>query len=148
MNSKASVHWTVAASLAVFAGVAAAPSFAAPAAALQDSKPDPKQDSKDPKAQLEEKEKAIDAKDAKGFYELAKWADENGLKTDSKRLARKVIKIDPEHVEARAMLGYQKYDGKWLTSREVEREKAKKEDAGEAKAKKSAKAEGEEKSDE
>jgi hypothetical protein len=133
MNSKVRVHWTVAASLAVFAGVAAAPSIAAPAVALQDSKPDPKtepkQDSKDPKAQLEEKEKAIDAKDAKGFYELAKWADENGLKTDSKRLARKVIKIDPEHVEARAMLGYQKYDGKWLTSREVEREKAKKEDA-------------------
>ena len=133
MNSKVRVHWTVAASLAVFTGVAAAPSIAAPAAALQDSKPeskpDPKQDSKDPKAQLEEKEKAIDAKDAKGFYELAKWADENGLKTDSKRLARKVIKIDPEHVEARAMLGYQKYEGKWLTSREVEREKAKKEDA-------------------
>jgi len=133
MNSKARVHWTLAASFAVFAGVAAAPSVAATAAALQDSKPDskpdPKQDSKDPKAQLEEKEKAIDAKDAKGFYELAKWADENGLKTDSKRLARKVIKIDPEHVEARAMLGYQKYDGKWLTSREVEREKAKKEDA-------------------
>ncbi len=128
MNSKSRGWWTVAASLTVFSGVAALPTFASPAP-CQDSKPDPKQDSKDPKAQLEEKEKAIDAKDAAGFYELAKWADENGLKTDAKRLARKVIKIDPEHADARKMLGYEKYDGKWLTGREIEREKAKKEDA-------------------
>ena len=83
----------------------------------------------DAKAQFDEKYKAVDQKDPKALYELAKWADENGLKTDSKRIARMVIKLDPEHVDARAMLGYQKYEGKWLTQREIDREKAKKEEA-------------------
>jgi hypothetical protein len=83
----------------------------------------------DAKAQFEEKLKAADQKDPKALYEVAKWADENGLKTESKRVARMVIKLDPEHADARAMLGYQKYEGKWLTQREIDREKAKKEEA-------------------
>lgn len=118
MRTQARVHWTLAALLGVVAGASApAVSFAAVPA------------SQDAKAQLEEKMKGVKENDANGLFQVAKWADENGLKTDSKRLLRQVIKIDPEHAEARAMLGYQKYEGKWLTQREIDREKAKKEEA-------------------
>jgi hypothetical protein len=104
---------------ALLAGAGTATTMAAPVPAFR----------QDAKAQLEEKLKAIDQKDANALFGVAKWADENGLKTDAKRLARQVIKIDKDHAEARAMLGYEKYEGKWLTSREIERAKAKKEEA-------------------
>jgi hypothetical protein len=110
--------WTLAAMLGVAAGSPALAVARPPVATTQDAK-----------AQLEEKLKNTDQKDPNALFAVAKWADENGLKTDSKRLARMVIKLDPEHAEARAMLGYQKYEGKWLTSREIDREKAKKEEA-------------------
>lgn len=116
--TKVGLLWTLAATLGVATGSPARAADCPPAALAQDAK-----------AQLDEKLKAADQKDPKALYEIAKWADENGLKTDSKRIARMVIKLDPEHVEARAMLGYQKYEGKWLTQREIDREKAKKEEA-------------------
>jgi|SoiMethySBSTD1v2_1073268.scaffolds.fasta_scaffold283945_1 hypothetical protein len=87
----------------------------------------------DAKAELDKKLAAIDQNDANAVFEVAKWADENNLKTDSKRLLRQVIKINPDHAEARALLGYEKYEGKWLTKREIEREKAKAEEAEKAK---------------
>lgn len=115
---KVGLLWTLGATLGVVSGMPARAAAVPPAVAVQDAK-----------AQLEEKLKAADQKDPKALYEIAKWADENGLKTDSKRIARMVIKLDPEHADARAMLGYQKYEGKWLTQREIDRDKAKKEEA-------------------
>lgn len=115
---KVGVLWISCAALGVAIGPPARAALAPVAAVAQDAK-----------AQFEEKLKAADQKDPKALYEVAKWADENGLKTDSKRVARMVIKLDPEHADARAMLGYQKYEGKWLTQREIDREKAKKEEA-------------------
>jgi len=108
----------VAAPSGVAAGVAVAP------VAAQDAK-----------AEFEKKYAAIggqDCKDANALFQVALWADQNNLKTDSKRLLRQVIKIDTDHVEARALLGYEKYEGKWLTKREIEREKAKAEEAEKA----------------
>jgi len=90
----------------------------------------------DAKAEFEKKYAEIggqDAKDATQLFQLAQWADTNNLKTDSKRLLRQVIKLDTDHAEARALLGYEKYEGKWLTKREIDREKAKSEEAEKAK---------------
>jgi hypothetical protein len=90
----------------------------------------------DAKAELEKKYAAVggqDCKDAKALFDVAQWADQNNLKTDSKRLLRQVIKIDPDHAQARALLGYEKYEGKWLTKREIDREKSKAEEAERAK---------------
>lgn len=83
----------------------------------------------DAKAELEKKLAAIDKKDANALFGVALWAEQNNLKTDSKRLLRDVIKINPDHAEARSLLGYEKFGEKWLTKREIEREKAKAEEA-------------------
>ncbi len=98
--------------------------------------PGPMTASQDAKAELEKKYAAVggaDCKDAGALFQVALWADQNNLKTDSKRLLRQVIKIDPDHAESRALLGYEKYQGKWYTKREIEREKAKAEEAERAK---------------
>ena len=83
----------------------------------------------DAKAELEKKLAAIDKKDAEALFQLALWAEQNNLKTDSKRLLRDVIKVNTDHEQARALLGYEKFNDKWLTKREIEREKAKAEEA-------------------
>jgi len=83
----------------------------------------------DAKAELEKKLAAIDRKDAEAVYGVAVWAEQNNLKTDSKRLLREVIKINPDHAKARELLGYEKFGDKWLTKREIEREKEKAKEA-------------------
>ena len=82
----------------------------------------------DVKAELAEKKAALDPKDAQGHYELALWCEANGLKTDYRRLLRTVIKVDPDHAQARELLGYQKYNGEWMLEREIERLKKKEEE--------------------
>lgn len=83
----------------------------------------------DAKAEFEKKLAAVNQEDAKQLFDLALWAEANGLGADSKRLLRKVIKIDKDHAEARKILGYVKSDdGKWVTERELERLNAKKEE--------------------
>ncbi|MSR46947.1 MAG: hypothetical protein EXS13_07775 [Planctomycetes bacterium] len=83
----------------------------------------------DAKAELEKKLAAIDKKDANALFQVAQWAEQNALKTDSKRLLRDVIKINPDHAEARGLLGYEKFGEKWLTKREIDRERAKAEES-------------------
>jgi len=83
----------------------------------------------DAKAEFEKKKTSLDASDAQAHYDLALWAKANGLKTDYKRMLRKVIKIDRDHADARQLLGYEMFDGKWVTAREKERLLKKKEEA-------------------
>jgi hypothetical protein len=118
------INWCVT-GLASLGGAAAAPAVPAIVALA----------SQDAKAEFEKKYAEVggaDCKDANALFQVALWAEQNNLKTDSKRLLRQVIKIDTDHAEARALLGYEKFEGKWLTKREIEREKAKKEEADKA----------------
>lgn len=69
--------------------------------------------------------------DAKALYELYLWAQGNGLKGEAKRVLRDVIEIDPDHENARKLLGYVRHDGEWMTAKE----KASREAAAEQKAK-------------
>jgi hypothetical protein len=55
------------------------------------------------------------------LFDLYAWAKTNGLKTQSKQALRDVIKVDPDHAEARKLLGYVLYEGKWVSEREKER---------------------------
>jgi hypothetical protein len=82
----------------------------------------------DAKAELEKKKAEVDENDAGALFELALWADGQGLRTDSKRLLRKVIKVDKNHKEARQLLGYVWFDDRWVTKREKERLERKKEE--------------------
>ncbi len=62
--------------------------------------------------------------DADALYELYLWAKAQGLKSEPTRVLRDVIKVDPDHENARKLLGYERYDGVWLTEKEVEKRKA------------------------
>jgi len=81
------------------------------------------------KEEFKKKDEAVDENDAGALFELAMWAEANGLKSESRRTLRKVIRVDKDHEEARKLLGYVKVDGDWVTEREAERLKKKAEEA-------------------
>lgn len=64
-------------------------------------------------------EKSRKATDAKGMMELAAWARDRGLAGRATELYRKVLVLDPDQAEARKALGYEKFNGLWLTGDEL-----------------------------
>jgi len=60
-------------------------------------------------------DKASKATDAKSMMDVAAWARDNGLAGRAQELYRKVIVLDPDQAEARKALGYEKFNGQWLT---------------------------------
>lgn len=72
--------------------------------------------------EIDEKAKALGRRDTAGHFELAKYAMEQGAIRKGKKLLAKVIRLDKDHAEARAMLGHVKCDdGKWRYGRSLER---------------------------
>jgi len=62
--------------------------------------------------------------DAKGLFDLAKWAREKGLKDEAEALAAGAIQIDPAGKlanEAHKFLGHVLYDGEWMSKAEMAR---------------------------
>jgi HEAT repeat protein len=57
---------------------------------------------------------AVAKDDAKGLYALALWAERAGLAAERRDCLEAALKADPDNVSARAALGEQKADGKWL----------------------------------
>jgi hypothetical protein len=55
----------------------------------------------------------------KGQWALAEWCREKRLTPQRKTHLRRVIELEPNHVEARKALGYSQIDGKWKTQEEV-----------------------------
>lgn len=64
-----------------------------------------------------EKQKAAAQDTAADQFQLAKWCTQNGLPNEAKTHLEKVISLDPEHVEARRLLGYVRDGGKWVRVR-------------------------------
>ena len=60
-------------------------------------------------------------------YELVKYCSTHGLKDQAIAHWSAISELDPENVEAKSQLGFEKSDGRWIRSRELvlEREKAK-----------------------
>ena len=56
---------------------------------------------------------------AAGQWELAQWCREHKLTAQRQVHLRRVIELDPNHVEARRALGYSQVDGRWATQEEV-----------------------------
>ena len=50
-------------------------------------------------------------------WELAQWCREHKLTAQREMHLRRVIELDPNHVEARRALGYSQVDGQWVTPR-------------------------------
>lgn len=61
-----------------------------------------------------EREKAKCQDTAEGHYRLSKWCRERGLRTEQREHLLRVIELQPDHAAARAGLGYEKQDGKWV----------------------------------
>jgi hypothetical protein len=70
-------------------------------------------------ASLAARRKKIDPKDAEGIYQLGLWAKANALAADAIVLFQQAIAIQPDHEFARRALGYQSFQGKWMTATEV-----------------------------
>jgi len=64
----------------------------------------------------------LGATDAKGWFRLALWADENKL-PQARKAYERVLGIDPEHRAARRELGYEKVGGDWVTGDDARRAK-------------------------
>ncbi len=63
--------------------------------------------------------KAIDQSAADQVFVVAQWAStKSSLKGDAKRLARRVLALNPEHLAARKMLGHVKGAGQWYEDAE------------------------------
>lgn len=72
----------------------------------------------DAQKQYETRKAKLSSSDAEGFYELGRWCQEQGLAEQALECFRTVVKIAPDHTEARGQLGHHKHDGKWLTEEE------------------------------
>lgn len=71
------------------------------------------------KGLLELKRSKVSPKDAEALYALALWARSNGLGADALVFFQEAVKANPDHEFARRALGYQSYQGKWMTEREI-----------------------------
>jgi hypothetical protein len=52
--------------------------------------------------------------DAEGLFKAALWCRSRHLNKEAEELARRVMKLDPEHAGARALLGYVFHEGRWM----------------------------------
>ncbi len=70
----------------------------------------------DPTETYREKAAALGADDADGHFQLAQWCQMRGLQEQARTELLKVIEIDPEHTQTRALLGHVKIDEEWMDS--------------------------------
>jgi hypothetical protein len=60
--------------------------------------------------------------DAAATFDLARWAQAHGLTRYVNSLLQQTILLDPEHVQARNMLGYVYYHGQWIWGLDLKKE--------------------------
>jgi hypothetical protein len=68
---------------------------------------------------LASRRKKIEPKDPEALYRLGLWAKGRGLGADALVLFQETISQRPDHEFARRALGYQFFQGKWMTPNEV-----------------------------
>lgn len=54
-----------------------------------------------------------------GQWDLAEWCAANDLRDRRQKHLRRVLDFDPEHAEARRLLGYKRIDDRWMTQDEI-----------------------------
>ena len=55
-----------------------------------------------------------------GQWKLAEWCQQNKLGAQRRTHLERIVELDPDHARARALLGYIKAEGKWLTQKEFQ----------------------------
>ena len=53
-----------------------------------------------------------------GQWKLQQWCMDHKLDSQRKDHLERIIELDPDHAEARRLLGFHRVDGKWMTQRE------------------------------
>ncbi|MBN1417260.1 MAG: hypothetical protein JXP34_00700 [Planctomycetes bacterium] len=79
------------------------------------------EEEKDPRAEYVRRAAALGPRDAKGWYELGTWAQDQRLEAEATHCFEQVIRIDPDHAEARAALGYRRWGPGWRKAEEIEK---------------------------
>ncbi len=69
----------------------------------------------------EEKRKALAPDSAPGHFLLGTWCRQHGLQKEAEAEFREVLRIDPDHAEARQALGYVRQGTTWITKEELHR---------------------------
>ena len=62
----------------------------------------------------------IRAEDRDGLVELARWAEDKGLRRSALDVYRRLLAVDPNHVGARNRLGFVCHKNRWVTRKELE----------------------------
>jgi hypothetical protein len=57
--------------------------------------------------------------DAEAIYEFGRWLSDNDWTSRARRAYEAVLDLDPDHRGARRALGYQLYEGEWVSPREL-----------------------------
>ena len=63
-------------------------------------------------------------KDTTLLFEAANFAKDHNFTAEYKRLIKKILKIDKEHVGANAAMGKVKHEGKWISQADYKKELA------------------------
>jgi hypothetical protein len=61
----------------------------------------------------------VSPRDAIGFFELARWCEENNLAAQGRQALERTIRIDPDHAAARKALGYRRYGLGWRLAKDI-----------------------------
>lgn len=70
------------------------------------------------KSQLQEyrdRRAVLEKSDLEGHVTLARFAQNAGLEKEAKELYGRVVELQPDNTEGRAALGYQQFNGQWVT---------------------------------
>lgn len=70
-------------------------------------------------SEFREREAAVDAADPAALWALASWASARGLSGYARATSLRVLRLDADHAGARALLGYELFEGRWLTHDEA-----------------------------
>jgi len=69
--------------------------------------------------EFDERAAALDPNDRDGWLQLARWASQAGLGTQSQWAYQHVLKIDPNDPEANQAMGRVQVEGRWMTEDEA-----------------------------
>jgi hypothetical protein len=66
-----------------------------------------------------ERREGLDRSDPEAVFRLALWCEGVGLEKEARLHLRETLLVDPDHLRARAKLGYVRYRGVWMTPEEA-----------------------------
>lgn len=81
-----------------------------------------------PDEPYEERLKAA-GENPKKLWDLVIWCEDTEREKEARSVLRRLVRVDPDHLEARKRLGHLRYDGQWFTTeKKLEQYKAKEEE--------------------